>query len=381
MGKKRGMTVALTMVFCLCMVACLPSKEERQQAAAWRKAAETIAVNYIEEKYGFTPEVLESKSMKQDNVVPVVKYEPETVVIMSYNGQEFYVLANGEDLSAQDAMDNYQEDEITSTFLNYVNQMMQVPVYDVELESGYEVSIPGSAYNLQYNFYKDYFDGTDLETFLTRRAFRAHVKVVGETDLDSVSYLLENYLLSYPKAEILFTSHGTKQDADACEMGSYFDKTVYQNAMNVLAAVSINKGNMETYDFSISQCGDIYYMFPDVEAWASELEEMTADFPASKWNYSNRTYVEADNSAYVLFRDKTEDISDIYVYYPVENLPGDAEEMEDYKMGVSYLKKNSDAYRFERYAAELVGNYLVFEIDIKNPDDFSMRLLVEKEND
>lgn len=368
------------MAMCVCLTACLPGKEERQQAAAWRKAAETIAVKYIEEKYGFTPEVLESKSMKQDNVVPVVKYEPETVVTMSYNGQEFYVLANGEDLSAQDAMDNYQEDEITSAFLDYVNQMMQVPVYDVELESGYEVSIPGSAYNLQYNFYRDYFDGTDLETFLTRRAFRAHVKVVGETDLDSVSYLLENYLLSYPKAEILFTSHGTKQDADACEMGSYFDKTVYQNATNILAAVSIYKGKMETYDLSISQCGDIYYLFPDVETGACELEEMTADFPASDWDYSHYSYNEADHVAYTLFENTTTDVSELYVYYPVQLLPDAAEDCKQYKMGVSYLKKNSDAYRFERYEAKLIGDYLVFEIDIKNPDDFSMRLLVEQEN-
>jgi len=378
MGKKRGILVFATIAFCACLSACLPSKEERQQAAAWRKGAETIGIKYIEDKYGFTPTVIDSKSMKQDSVVPVVKYEPETVITMSYGGREFFVLANPEDTAAEDVLDNYQSTEIISAFKNYANEELQLSIYDVYMEAGNTVSVPGSDYNLQHNFYHDYFDGKNLEDLLSEHSFRVHLKVLGENDLEMVASISEDSLLSNSKAEVLITSHPGTLEADACEMGSYFDKSIYGNAINILDAVTIKKGTYEEYDFSISQCGNMYYMFPETDVWECELEEMTADFPASYWDYSHYQYREADAVAYVFMDNAMTDVSELYVYYPIDALPGMTDDIENYKMGVSYLKKNSDAYRFERYKGNRIGNYLVFEIDIKNTNDFSMRLLVEK---
>lgn len=62
--KKRFVKSCLLLIGALCVLTGCESEEERKQAELWRAQAEKNAVTYIEEKYGFEAQVIDSESQK-----------------------------------------------------------------------------------------------------------------------------------------------------------------------------------------------------------------------------------------------------------------------------------------------------------------------------
>ena len=150
--KKKGLKIISIILMCMFLTGCGKDEEAEKEAAAWREQAEEIAISHIEEKYGFTPSVVSSKSDQDENIVPVSHYVPQTVVTMSYMDQTFTVIAEGDDTTTDKVVDNYQEEEIRSAFQEYLSEYLETPIYDVYLETGRSISVPGEELDIQYYF-------------------------------------------------------------------------------------------------------------------------------------------------------------------------------------------------------------------------------------
>ena len=377
--KKHTTFVWMILFLCICLTGCMRDEENEQDATEWREQAEELAVTYIEEKYGFTPEVVDSKSNNNDSVVPPSKYIPETVVTLEYEDETFIVVADGSKSTTEKVIDNYQAEEIRNAFQEYLNEYFQVPVYDVYIEAGRCVTISGKDFNMQYNFFHEYYDGTNLEELLTQHALRAYVKIADDVNLDDFTLLTEDSIVYHPKTELLITTHKNETAADNCSLGTYFDKTIYTQAMYICDAMDIRKGEITEYELSIGQFGDIYYSVPglDVSEYTLAIDEDNVSISA--WEHSSYSYEKSGDTAYFVSGTFTKTSQKLYIYYPQEFLPDKPDDVTGYRMGVSYLETQHNNNRSERHEGAEIGEYQVYDIDLKNRDNLSFRLLFETE--
>lgn len=197
--RKHTIIISFILLMSICLGGCMRDEENEQDAVEWREQAEELAVTYIEEKYGFTPEVIDSKSNNNDSVVPPSKYISQTIITLSYKDDTFIVVADGSDSTTENVLDNYQAEEIRKAFQDYLSEYFHTPVHDVYLETGRSATIPGKEFNMQYNFFHEYYDGTNLEELLAKYAITAYAKVVGDVDLEELSHISKDSLIFQAK--------------------------------------------------------------------------------------------------------------------------------------------------------------------------------------
>lgn len=378
--KKHTNLVWMVLFMCICLTGCMRDEENEQDATKWREQAEELAIKHIEEKYGFTPEVVDSKSNNNDSVVPPIKYIPETVVTLEYKDETFIVVADGSVTTTEKVIDNYQAEEIRNAFQEYLCEYFQVPVYDVYIEAGHCVTIPGKEFNMQYNFFHEYYDGTNLEELLTKHALRAYVKIIDDVSLDEFKLLTKDSIVFHSKTELLITTHQSEAAADNCSLGTYFDKTIYTHAMYILDAMDIRKGEITEYELSIGQYGDIYYSVPGMDSSEYIIVIDEDDVSMSEWKHSSYSYKETGPDAYYLSGSFTTKSPEVYIYYPLELLPDKPNGVTGYRMGVSYLETQYNNNRYERHEGAVSGEYQVYDVSLKNKDKISFRLLFEMKN-
>ncbi len=377
--KKHTNLVWMVLFMCICLTGCMRDEENEQDATEWREQAEELAVTYIEEKYGFTPEVVDSKSNNNDSVVPPSKYIPQTIVTLEYKDETFIVVADGSKSTTEKVIDNYQAEEIRYAFQEYLSEYFQVPVYDIYLEAGRSVTIPGKEFNMQYNFFHEYYDGTNLEELLTQHAIRAYVKIVDNVSLDEFTSLTEDSVVFHPKTELLITTHESEAAADNCILGTYFDKTIYTHAMYILDAMDIRKGEITEYELSIGQYGDIYYSVPGMNISEYSIVMDEDNVPMSAWEHSSYTYEKTGDTAYFVLGTFTKTSQKLYIYYPQDSFPDKPDDVTGYRIGVSYLENQYNNNRYERHEGVACGEYQAYDISLKNKDNLSFRLLFETE--
>lgn len=380
MNKKNVLICLVTaLMMCACLMGCAGKKENEREAAGWRKQAEELAVSHMEEKYGFTPTVVESKSNRSDSVIPVSRYIPQTVVTMNYKDKTFLVVADGDDTTTENILDNYQAEELSDAFKDYLCDYLQMPVYDVYLEGGISVTVTGEDFHMEYNFFNGYFDGSNLEEILTNNSLRAYVKLVGDINLDEVTMMPKDSWIFHSTTEILITTHEDEKDADKCSLGSYFEKTVYTYAMYISDALDIRRGEITEYDLSVVQCGDIYYLCSDAETseYTLEIAEDTVDM--SNWEHELLSFQRTGNDAYYLSGSFNTTNPELYIFYPEELLPQKPDGVTGYRMGVAYLDTAYDKNCYEWHEGTVIDGYIVYRLSMKNRDRISLRLLFETE--
>lgn len=123
MIKKIGiMCLALIIGSSSLFAGCGYTKEERQRIASYRKVGKANAINYIEQKYGFTPKVKSVDNIYDgDTSVPTLTPMPsyKVSVGMEYDGREFTVEIPGDEESIY-GEDDYQRDEIIDYLKEYI---------------------------------------------------------------------------------------------------------------------------------------------------------------------------------------------------------------------------------------------------------------------
>lgn len=131
------------------------------------------AISYIEEKYGFTPEIISVKAKKVDSgpiPVPAIQreYTGSVEVELKYNNKNFRVYTAGEE-NSQYISDNYQQDEIISSILNIIGE------YKGDY---YSYSLDNDTCS-----WKTYYNGSNIKDFLDE--FILTINYINNSDIEN----------------------------------------------------------------------------------------------------------------------------------------------------------------------------------------------------
>ena len=98
MSKNKVFLLLAFIVICVFLTGCsvadlFRSKENEEEAEKWREQAEKLAIEHIEQKYGFTPTVEKVQSNQDDSPFINFDYTSESLITMSYADVVFEVVA------------------------------------------------------------------------------------------------------------------------------------------------------------------------------------------------------------------------------------------------------------------------------------------------
>ncbi len=139
---KKGI-FALLVMSSIVFIGCGYTKEEQELMDKYEEIGESNAIKYVENKYGFTPKVIETKNTyNEPGIVPDFSPMPNGTVLvtMEYGDKEFEVEITGEEESL-DGADNYQKDEILAYLNDYVVEhypmVEEAEFYELEQDDYY----------------------------------------------------------------------------------------------------------------------------------------------------------------------------------------------------------------------------------------------------
>ncbi len=139
---KKGI-LALLVMSSIVFFGCGYTKEEQELMDKYEEIGESNAIKYVENKYGFTPKVIETKNTyNEPGIVPDFSPMPNGTVLvtMEYGDKEFEVEITGEEESL-DGADNYQKEEILAYLNDYVVEhypmVEEAEFYELEQDDYY----------------------------------------------------------------------------------------------------------------------------------------------------------------------------------------------------------------------------------------------------
>ena len=252
--KRYILYILCTLLAVLCITGC-ESKEERAQRKENEKQAAEQAVQYIYEKYGFTPEVLSSNSDYLGGMFGN-RYCQTYFIKMVYEEKEFLVFIDGEE-----ARDSYQHEEIYQALRTEVND--RIPgVIELRLE-GHQFFHRAVATNYKDCLCSEYFDGTNLFEVLNdcRGEFEAYY-VHGDFSDESLFAWLDN--------------KDSEKEGSSNAFRGYFISLRSEDALAPVASFGFGysaaiyvegyRSTKGTYrQYNLKQYGDLYYLTYDFE--------------------------------------------------------------------------------------------------------------------
>ncbi len=376
--KKRIIYSCFIMLSVMFVLTGCISAEEREQAEAWRKQAEKNAVNYIEEKYGFKAEVIDSETQKAEDLF-VARYTSKTLVTMEYAGKEFRVLSFGEDEHMDKATDNYQKDEILEDYIEALTALFGVQPDSIDVCGGDNSNatiINGEEF---YDmFYREYYDGANLEDVLMQDAFYCVAEYVGDFDLENLYEKNKTPLFEHKNMHAAFVAYDSRENMQLCNIDAQntYEQKVYENALYVKNALVNHRGEITPIKMSIGQCEDFYYLNVDADISQYCITKDAEICDADEWNghgFKNATFV-SDNAYYMEGHPK----SKLYIYIPqekYEQLSFDEEDVNVVVVSKSVSQKNgNESYNIWFRTREIPG-YQVFYTYNAHADDFSFRFM------
>ena len=258
--KRYILYILCALLAVLCITGC-ETKEERAQRKKNEKQAAEQAVQYIDEKYGFTPKVLSSDSDRKSGGLGWY-YIPSYMIKMVYKKREFMVFIDGEEVR-----DNYQHEEIRQALQTEIND--RIPgVIELRLD-GYQFF---NRWASDYTdcFCSEYFDGTNLFEVLNdcRVRFEAYY-VQGDFTDESLFTWLDNTDSETEEASNAFRGQfiSLRSEDAFVPLSSYVARVTdfYGDRQEVRGRFAIyadsyrdTAGIYEQYD--LKKYGDLYYL-------------------------------------------------------------------------------------------------------------------------
>ena len=213
---NRIFSSILAALFCVCLLAaCGYSSEEKQQMSSYEKNAKANAVKYIEDKYGFTPKVLDATALKVDSG-PVPDFSPaasgRVKVSMRYGDTVFCVNISGEE-NMTDGRDDYQREEIVDAFKKELSEKTSLEIAEIDVRYTDD------------NLLEEYF--TDVDSFFVDSQGKIVVSIVVKTLDDITESTVQN--ITYDKVELLIVSCEDKNDLAVLSGFEYLNDQGYRN--------------------------------------------------------------------------------------------------------------------------------------------------------
>ncbi|MCM1227440.1 MAG: hypothetical protein NC320_08455 [Clostridium sp.] len=273
---KKTIIPFILMIAIFLMTGCVDSKEQKKLNTQYVNRAKINAENYIEEKYDFTPEILDAVQERQYgmfNSTPL-----STVYVrMTYNGRDFGVYIDGS-CENTDGSDNYQQPELKKYFAELIAQKLPEP--DSLTLNGGKINTAFDPIEAEcVNMYSAYFNGTNISELLSE----GDCSVTAEYVCTDISELSEkdfpDELFSNTRCNIRLVSF-RKPDY----LGHYYKSGT--NEMLPLYAESltvINSGGTSSQTYSLGNVGDIFYYIDGEDCDTVTVTEIESD-DGSNWN-------------------------------------------------------------------------------------------------
>lgn len=388
--KQQIVVLMCAMLSAFLLTGCV-SEEEKQQAAEWRAQAEENAVAYIEDKYGFEAEVIDSETQKVSGLLSAT-YISKTLVKMEYEGKEFSVLIDGEDEFMDDAADNYQKDEVRDAFAKRVCQFLHVQPDRLRMSMGANKDAQFNNSDEFYDcFFHTYYDGDNLEEVMMEYPVVCIAEIVGDTNLDEAYEENDDSLFENDHLCMLTITYDSESDMKKTSTKDLeymenddMEDYVYENAMYVKDALLLKyNGEAVPFNISIGQCEDFYYMCVDTDVSEYEIVADEEIIDADMWNGQGALdAVSVDDTAYYIEGDCG---YQLYIYYPKDEFPKLPAEYDDIPIRIATCNDTKDGERSYGYAfsADSLGKtepeeYEVFWLYHADAEDASFRFQYDR---
>ena len=369
---KKNKIIAFLLTCSLLLSGC-DSKEQKAENEKNLRQAEKNAVTYIEEKYGFTPEIIESELERYGGMFGSIP-ESTVMVRMSYNNKEFSVYIDGETKNT-DGADNYQQEEIISALTQKLSTVAEnysgITANDfksIDINGGKVKSFrPVVEWNCE-NLYSEYFDGEnfaevfgDETCYITADYIEADFENLQEKDFD--------FLLSNERVRLYLISYRTEEDyLNRPDYGEFNDFTgIKKHAILIEESLVFEKDGAEHNEYVLGKHDNFYYYVfdntPDTVSFSS-----TQMPDASEYDGNGIIDGEFVTSAYSINSSVNERI---YIYYPLSELP------EKTRLAISRKTDDGNKIRISPLADD-IGDYRMVYFDADSETKFT--LITEKEN-
>ena len=380
--KKRITKTCLLLTSVLGLLTGCISEEERAQAEAWRKQAEKNAVTYIQEKYGFEAQVVDSETQEVGDLFGS-RLTSKTLVTMEHEGKQFNVLLDGEEEYMDEAADNYQKAELVNAVKEEVTALFGIEpdFFDVSGGKNEQAAI-GNGEAFFDMFYSTYYDGTNLEEVLTEEILYCCAEYVGDIDLEELYEKNKISLFEDEYVHSAFVTYDSRENMEKSVVHSKvkMDTAIHKHAIYIKEALFVEQGEASKEKFTVGQCDGFYYMCVGADTSQYSISESAELYDADDWNghgFANAVF--ATDKAYYLEGDAE---NYLYIYVPKEiyaQIPtGEFEE----KIVVSsrFVLRNSEEISYNIwFSKDEIPGYFVFHTAYADSDDFSFRFMYDAE--
>ena len=233
--------IPVCLIISVFLAACGTSGEEKERMREIAETGEENAVNYIREKYGFEPEVLQTKACVIRDDTFGLQTTGSAEVRMSCEGEEFTVYISGEK-NTLEGMDDYQYDRIAEEAEAYFSSLLGYEIYDLYLEYR-EEQIQDSLYSddQEMNMISELYQAGDFENFMKRHPVYCRID-------DCLGQDFTEFAAANPDAAA-FLENAAEHDGMRAVLISYKSREDYESGY------SHTYGRGGLMDFNIGQDG------------------------------------------------------------------------------------------------------------------------------
>lgn len=341
------------------LTSCGDSEEQKELNRQYIETAKANAMNYIQDKYGFEPEITDAVQEREYGMFSSTPLST-VYVRMNCNNRNFGVYISGASKNT-DGYDNYQQEDL----YEYVKSFIPEPV-DIELRGG-AVSTSYDDFEKEcVNMYQTYFDGTNIAEMFGEKSCYIYARYIGEDFSDiSADTFPEDFfanerinvtLLSY-RSEDTYKPNGIRTDTE--------------EAVYLESYCTLNKSETVKKSYPLGQIDNMYYYAEDGLPESVSIREITPDNPEN-WDNEFFTY-EAASKAYSI---KSGSDCTVWIYFPESDII-----KEDKKYQAFAFYKDTDEGRIydSHYIHDWDDDYAIADINLTAGQDFNF-LFVNKKN-
>ena len=362
MSKRIVLTGVMIMIFCL-LAGC--SNSERKLI----KQGNSNALAYIEGKYGFTPKIIKTESIKESNDLIGPDLNPadsgDVRVFMEYGGRNFEVQITGETVSSE-GCDDYQYEEIVQAVKEALSKKLEIVPHGLTVDYGDIYYSDYDSYGRAHgkHLINSFYDGSSVKKIFENirdGGCRANIGVItsgaGMSDINSED-------ISAVFGDIRLVFYNFKDDFDLNTMDKEKQETLFSPSgddirpylLYMKDSLIYENGELIYKEYNPQKCGDIYYITENngkIEEIDEDnsLEEAIGSAPELKGYKSlGRAYsIQAP-------ADK------LYIWMPVKDYADDDIVNAEYLISFS----GANGREYYHYGVDVTddGDYVSFTVDV-----------------
>ncbi len=174
--------IIIAAVIPLCILTGCVSDEQRAENARNLRTAEINAANYVYEKYGFKPTIMDSEIETSIGLFGA-SFSSHAYIMMKYDGIDFVVYIDGASHNLN-GTDNFQAEEISQAVKERIEETVGCEVDSINLSNHY--------YNFDFGdpdnrllLYNTYFHATNLDELTAEEPFECVASFFGDKDISA----------------------------------------------------------------------------------------------------------------------------------------------------------------------------------------------------